>query len=37
LIDPELEGPVASGSVLGAAASLPLSIPLLLLQVPATG
>jgi len=38
LVDPELDGPVASGAVLGAAASLPLSLPLLLLlQVPATG
>ncbi len=38
LIDPELDGPVASGAVLGAAASLPLSVPLLLvMQVPATG
>jgi ESS family glutamate:Na+ symporter len=38
LVDPELRGPVPSGAVLGAAASLPLSIPLLLLlQVPATG
>lgn len=38
LIDPELEGPVPSGAVLGAAASLPLSIPLLLLlQVPVSG
>ena len=31
LEDPELEGPVATGAVLGAAASMPLSIPLLLL------
>lgn len=38
LVDPELKGPVPSGAVLGAAASLPLSIPLLgLLQVPAAG
>ncbi len=38
LVDPELRGPVPTGAVLGAAASMPLSIPLLgLLQVPATG
>ena len=38
LTDPELKGPVASGAVLGAAASLPASLPLLLLlQVPVTG
>jgi len=38
LVDPELRGPVPTGAVLGAAASLALSIPLLgLLQVPAAG
>jgi ESS family glutamate:Na+ symporter len=38
LIDPELKGSVPTGAVLGAAASMPLSIPLLgLLQVPAAG
>ncbi len=38
LVDPELRGPVATGAVLGAAASAPLSVPLLLLlQLPANG
>ena len=38
VIDPELKGPVASGAVLGAAASVPASIPLvLMLQVPVSG
>lgn len=38
LVDPELRGPVPSGAVLGAAASLPMSIPLLLiLQIPTSG
>lgn len=38
MVDPELKGPVPSGAVLGAAASLPMSVPLLgVLQIPAGG